>query len=498
MNSTPVHQDPAWTLPMIPPEHPLNLTIAAEAEKIYLAPSDFSFPNASRGSKKHCLETGSETMQDLAPWSWSEIRDLMGPPMKKHGTVGPSEKIVQVQHPLVQNLPLSPLSLAMSGSSSATSGAIPSPLRLDQELETSMLTFEAISPQEFLDDRVLKINCGLYGFDIVQETVKDSLNRKEISFSQATGLYHIILSWRSHFHRELVIIHRQRKIIEEEMAESISQCNDIEHVYREVLTGKMLRALPYLRATGSLHHETPHARLAGQYYSATRINEAGNEESYCHILGWAPPSLVVACRLVPDALSQDLLSHLFGVGEVPVNDPRNSITLDVHLARALNMGAIAIVPYLSSSEEYEWTIVVVDPTINNHFIYPGVLWKDIHRQPLKFQGDRRPATRYLYFRYVVTYLLYKRRLDPIPDIIQGPKSQDKLWPISGPFLRRSMFAKLALEIGRAPLPEIWYEHTTFDSDRHTRKETNHVQNWTSEEEDVLVLKLAAELLDNEI
>ncbi|KAK2877126.1 hypothetical protein FQN49_001400 [Arthroderma sp. PD_2] len=499
MNGFPTNPDLALALLALPPEHPLNIMIAAEAEKIYLGPSDFTPHSASKDMNGYCLQSGS-LHQGLSspaatPQPLSQIRELMGSPIVP---VASDDNIrIEVQPPLMQYSPLQPPSLVRSGSSSGESEVTPLSTQLKPQLWSSLVEFGAVSPQYFLDERVLQITCGLYGFEKAQETVNVSICRNDITFAQAIGLFHIIHSWRSYFYRELVTIHRQRKIIEEEMSESIHHGNT-EDVYREVLTGKFLRTLPYLRTTGALDHQATHVRLAGQYYRATRITSVGDEELYCHLLGWAKPSLVVACRLVPEVLSQDLLAYLFGVGEVPVDDPRNAITLDVNLARALNLGIIAIVPYPSSDNGYVWTVVVVDHAVDNDFIYPGLLWKDMHRQPLKFQSDRRPSTRYLYFRYMITYLLHKRRLEPIYAINQGVKTDNKQWPISGPFLRRSMLIKLAAEIGKVSLPATSYEHTTFDDDDLRGKGNKHVQNWTSEEEDVLVLKLATELLDGEL
>ena len=76
-----------------------------------------------------------------------------------------------------------------------------------------------------------------------------------------------------------------------------------------------------------------------------------------------------------------------------------------------------------------------------------------------FQGINRPAKRYLYFRFVITYLHCKRS-DSL-EWVQSVEAKGNLWASPEPYLRQSLLVTLARKISDLYLPENFYESATF-------------------------------------
>lgn len=51
--------------------------------------------------------------------------------------------------------------------------------------------------------------------------------------------------------------------------------------------------------------------------------EGGAERIWCHLTSWWDPDDVKAAHLIPKTLQGDEWTHLFGVGEVVLSDPKN-------------------------------------------------------------------------------------------------------------------------------------------------------------------------------
>lgn len=156
--------------------------------------------------------------------------------------------------------------------------------------------------------------------------------------------------------------------------------------------------------------------------------------------------------------------------EGELDTPYNGLLLETNVEKAMDDGAIAIVPDISddpSTEEiamweaaepknYKWKIIDVDAEVLDEPLeiateksQPPMTIRDLNGQQLSFKNDMRPRARYLYFLFVVAHL----RLAWRQDFRHGPSKvlQKQLgkgfWATKGRYLKRSFLLALAEEIG---------------------------------------------------
>ncbi|KAM5481810.1 hypothetical protein MaudMau93_006999 [Microsporum audouinii] len=96
----------------------------------------------------------------------------------------------------------------------------------------------------------------------------------------------------------------------------------------------------------------------------------------------------------------DELKHLFGVGEVFLEDPRNGITLWRTLEQGLDNGTIAIIPALPTDEGEltRWKCILANQALREQswttFMGESYKWKELDGKELTFLTDNRSAKRY--------------------------------------------------------------------------------------------------------
>jgi hypothetical protein len=74
----------------------------------------------------------------------------------------------------------------------------------------------------------------------------------------------------------------------------------------------------------------------------------------------------------------------------------------------------------------------------------------------------RPARRYLYLRYVITFL-HQQKLGNV-EWINRVQAKGYVWATPGPYLRKSMLLCLGRRISDNFLPEAFYESTFTEAD----------------------------------
>ncbi|MCJ1405118.1 hypothetical protein MMC11_008344 [Xylographa trunciseda] len=122
-------------------------------------------------------------------------------------------------------------------------------------------------------------------------------------------------------------------------------------------------------------------------------------------------------------------------------------------------------------------------------LYQGAEWKDIDGKCLEFLTPSRPARRYLYFRYIITYLHHKKEGTLV--WVEDVEARGNMWAAPGPYIRRSMLVSLARKVLDHDLPEDLYKENTFEqveADESTAR---------PQEEPGMVLSLACRLKDEE-
>ena len=162
-----------------------------------------------------------------------------------------------------------------------------------------------------------------------------------------------------------------------------------------------------------------------------------------------------------------------------------------NLEQGLDSGAIVIVPVPPAQGSYatKWKCVLVDESSrckmftrladkilrwNVSFCFPitcfvlavfcllifCLLVKDVDGKELQFLSENRPAQRYLYFRYIITYLYAKKAGNT--DWTERVENCNDFWPTSGPYVEKSTLQSLARNISGCQLPAPLYERATFE------------------------------------
>ncbi|RYP74434.1 hypothetical protein DL769_004011 [Monosporascus sp. CRB-8-3] len=180
--------------------------------------------------------------------------------------------------------------------------------------------------------------------------------------------------------------------------------------------------------------------------------------------------MVRAAHLVPQSFGGHMLVALFGINvEGELYTPYNGLLLHKQVEKAMDDGAIAVVPDLPddpSTEEvatwestepknYKWRIIDTDAAILDEGLsategsLDDMTVRDLDGRQLSFKNDMRPRARYLYFLFVVAQLKLAWRHDYLeePSNVIDKQLGKGFWATKGRYLRRSFLLALAEEIG---------------------------------------------------
>ncbi|KKZ65813.1 hypothetical protein EMCG_01198 [[Emmonsia] crescens] len=210
------------------------------------------------------------------------------------------------------------------------------------------------------------------------------------------------------------------------------------------------------------------------YHTASRL-QGGECQMYCHVTGWWEAGSVKVMHLVPKGMRGDELAYLFGDGEVAVADRKNGITLHAKIEEAMDVGAIAIVPIVPEEEEEiptEWRCVLIKESYRDRIFSRDLTghasrWNELDGKPLSFlTSSNRPAGRFLFFRFIMTYLQAKIQGHvEWTEKIETNTAYD-LWPLPGPggYLEKNTLQSIARNISGFELPVSLYEGLTFETE----------------------------------
>ncbi len=121
--------------------------------------------------------------------------------------------------------------------------------------------------------------------------------------------------------KQLVVLKKQRKILEEDLLES-GFPERTEEAYAETMAHKVMRSTAKMNK--SCFNQSAFRKSVEAYYDASRVVE-GEAQAHCAVFGWMGSRLTRAAHIVPKALETQELAYLFGVGDVVLSDPRNGM-----------------------------------------------------------------------------------------------------------------------------------------------------------------------------
>ncbi|KAJ5951595.1 uncharacterized protein N7479_010008 [Penicillium vulpinum] len=347
------------------------------------------------------------------------------------------------------------------------------------------------SVSDFLESKIKEYRCDLDYIQCAHEGLVEALDTNLISATEfADALQPFMASARTVSH-ELKTLNLQRKIMEEDLEEQASNKRRrqgepdvelLERAYVDSIMPKVMSATAQQQKDKELreHHfnASNFKRDVALYYGIPK------GMAYCHLSGEWNAHDVKAAHLVPRSLTGDEISHLFGVRKIVLSDTRNALSLHKNLEIALDSGQIVIVPILEenhttnpekapATDPSRWKCVLTDNSkrYQKALASPAKtwLWDEFDGKELKFRNQNRPAKRYLYFRFIITYIFCKKQSNDLFTKKVEAAARD-FWPTPGPYLRKSMLRTLARSISGHELPPSLVDGKTFDDSQYVYEE----------------------------
>ncbi|KAJ9208722.1 hypothetical protein C8Q69DRAFT_460581 [Paecilomyces variotii] len=324
------------------------------------------------------------------------------------------------------------------------------------------------SISQFVDQKAKVLEADLELLKAYRDGLSDLKTTKKIDIGEYDKTFREVENRKRQLDKENLVLKRQRKILEEDIDDEISANIGASHgeldkimeiAYSSLVTDKVMAA-SNLSTQGPKHNQSKYRQAVIKYLSA----KPHEGLVWCHILGRHIPSrLTIAAHIVPKSLESEQLSYLFGASDLRVSmDRRNGLTLAAQLEKSLDAGQLVIVPMRPQPQDgaTRWKCIVIDQEIMEKPIITlglgdTVLFKDVHNKPLEFLSNNRPAKRYLYFRFIVTYLYHKRRASNLEWVAQV-EAKGTLWATPGPYLRKSMLIALARRASDHYAPEAFW------------------------------------------
>ncbi len=147
----------------------------------------------------------------------------------------------------------------------------------------------------------------------------------------------------------------------------------------------------------------------------------------------------------------------------------SGLPLYTTVEQALDEGDIVIVPIPTEDGPTRWRCLLVNQdkrdltcwTRSSGKSRPDKhTWAEYDGQELQFLSDNRPARRFLYFRFIITYLNARRMKNF--DFSTSVEARKIFWASPGEYLRKSTLITLARMISDFELPPSVYGMTTFE------------------------------------
>ncbi|KAJ5880620.1 uncharacterized protein N7473_011673 [Penicillium subrubescens] len=193
---------------------------------------------------------------------------------------------------------------------------------------------------------------------------------------------------------------------------------------------------------------------------------------WCPIMGeYLDDDAVIAGHLFPWKHGQKNMDAIFGEQAEPeLFSPRNGLLIAQHIEKVLDIGKLAIVPYISEStgfcldnikswianQQREYQVKILDPKWDRLdtriYSFSSLTFRDLDGRKLQFLSSFRPAARYVYFHYCIQVLRLAWQHN---EAKSGRKAADALkdengkpfWGTPGRYLPKNMLLAFVEELG---------------------------------------------------
>jgi hypothetical protein len=325
----------------------------------------------------------------------------------------------------------------------------------------------ARSVQDFLDGKSEEAQAEIEYSGEVKLLITQAIDEGKISSAESGKAISDLRKAEHDGLEELRVIKRQKKIIVDDLNEELGFAKpDLEKLSNayDMIIGEKVK-IAY-QGGGTL----PTKNFANTRYSRAvvqHLNALGDDGRYfCSASGWQAHRSVKAAHLVPKSLESDELAHMFGVVDMKGlrYDKRNGLVLLKTVENHMDKMELVIVPVgKAPSHPARYKFVITSEylrTANDKWINGDIRTRDLHNRELRFnQTNNRPAARFLYWRFVQTYLLLKKRGDC--PWVSEVETRGMMWATPGKYLRKSYLIQLARKVSDRYPPQV-FEDQCFD------------------------------------
>ncbi|KAI1495461.1 hypothetical protein F5X99DRAFT_403459 [Biscogniauxia marginata] len=205
------------------------------------------------------------------------------------------------------------------------------------------------------------------------------------------------------------------------------------------------------------------------YYEGRSENHnAGHEMVWCHVSGaWWYRNTVKAAHIVPFFADNESLGELlFGRRSESIDEAGNALLLSSVTESWFDNYHAVIVPVdATESPITRWQTDILNPHIRESILCPGLKGQDLDGKELVFLNDKRPASRFLYFHFIMALVRIKDLKRSDWQDVWARYYTQRPFPTPGPYLRKNMLLGLTTHFETTDMSviESWIAEQGFDS-----------------------------------
>ncbi|KAK0721131.1 hypothetical protein B0H67DRAFT_213043 [Lasiosphaeris hirsuta] len=173
-------------------------------------------------------------------------------------------------------------------------------------------------------------------------------------------------------------------------------------------------------------------------------------------------------RIVPFFLdSDDIGENLFGSRAPSLRRVGNALLLLGKIKKWFDIYHLLIVPVNTKETPItRWKVNVISSDIQNlSYSRPEDITRDLDGKELKFNNDKRPVSRFIYFHFIMALIRIKDVKRQGWQDVWARYYQQRPFPTPGNYMRQSMLLALATHFGTAEMNVVksWIADHGFDS-----------------------------------
>lgn len=204
-----------------------------------------------------------------------------------------------------------------------------------------------------------------------------------------------------------------------------------------------------------------------EYYAGRQVIEDVEPGTWCHISGdWYESDKVKAAHIVPHFLDDDSIGEiLFGDRAESLRQAANALLLYDKIKKWFDTYKLVVVPVDATKNPItRWRTDVITSDIRNAR-FGSHTAKDLDGKELTFLNDKRPASRFLYFHFIMALVRLRDTNSREWRDVWARYYTQRPFPTPGKYMRQSMLLAIATHHATTDLDVVnsWIKGHGFDS-----------------------------------